>query len=298
MNNDHADHGKQEEVRMKTLLIGDDKLRPVAYRPSLKQYCIDLWKRRYFIWEEAKGKSSSSNRDMLLGRVWTVLDPLLNGAMYGIIFGLMMKASRGIENYVGYLIIGLVFFGYLSAGLNGGSGLIQSSKSMINSFNFPRAALAFSVTARNFIANVRPAVVSIVFALLFQMHDIFHWSLITVVPLYVLMHVFACGLTLIVGRITAFIPDLRVLVRFVVRAWFYTSGVFFSIDRFATGPVSRAILTSNPAYQFLDAIRGAVLYGSFPSLRQWLYLFVVSVLLLGVGIVFFWRAEARYVNVR
>ena len=235
---------------------------------------------------------------MLLGRAWEILDPLLNAAMYGIIFGLLMRTSHGIENFVGYLIIGLVFFGYLSAGLNGGSGLIQSSKAMINSFTFPRAALAFSVTSKNFIANLRPAIVSILFALLFQLDNFWHWSIICVVPLYMLMHVFACGVTLIVARLTAFVPDLRALIRFVVRAWFYTSGIFFSVDRFATGPISSAALKLNPAYQFLDAVRGSVLYGDFPPINQWLYLLAVSLGIITVGLVFFWRAEARYINVR
>lgn len=280
-----------------TIFVQDEDLYPVSIRPRLKDYIRQLWSRRQFIWEDARGKTSTSNRDMLLGRMWNILNPLLDAAMYGVIFGFMLNTSKGIENFIGYLVIGLIFFGFMSKGMSGAGGLIQANKNFISSFSFPRASLVVSFSLRNFLQNILPALVAISFGLILQWRIGFEWTIVAAVPLFLLIHIFSCGVSFIVARVTAFIPDFRALIKILVRAWFYSSGIFFSLDRLTTNTSIQELLMLNPAYQFLDAIRGAVLYGDFPSVMQWGYLTLWSAGLLIVGLVFFWQAEARYINV-
>ncbi|MGD7003626.1 ABC transporter permease [Corynebacterium halotolerans] len=274
--------------------VDDSKLHPLNVRPSLLRYIRQLWGRRYFIAEDATGKSFDSQKDMFLGRAWLVLSPMLDAAMYGILFGLLLRTSRGIENFIGYLIIGIIFFSYMQAGLNGGTNLIKSSQNMISAFMFPRAALVLSQAARNFISGLAPALVAVVGALAFQWGTPPTWRLLLVIPLYLLIHVFATGVMFIVARLCAFVPDLRSLVRVVGRAWFFTSGVFFSVERYATVPLIQDIMVANPAYQFLQAVRDTVMYQETPKLEVWGYLTVWSVGIFVIGLIFFWRAEERY----
>lgn len=280
--------------RPTVLQIDDNNLRRLNVRPSLPRYIRQLWARRYFIVADATGKSFDSQRDMFLGRAWLVLSPVLDAAMYGLLFGLLLRTSRGIENFIGYLIIGVIFFGYMRSGLTGGTNLIKSSQSMISAFMFPRAALVLAQTARNFISGLVPAFVAIVIALGCQWGNPPTWRLILIIPLYLMMHVFSTGILLIVARLCAFIPDLRAVVNVTARAWFFTSGVFFSIERWATVPVVHDIMVANPAYQFLQAVRGVVMYAETPSIQTWLYLIAWTFGIAGVGLVFFWRAEERY----
>ncbi|WP_070762241.1 ABC transporter permease [Corynebacterium sp. HMSC071B10] len=294
----HVSGSEYERQQNPTITVDTSEMRPVSFRPDFATYVKDLWGRRFFIWEEAKGKTSTNNRDLILGRAWNVINPLLNAAMYGIIFGLLLKTSRGIENFIGYLVIGIVFFGFMRQGLTGGAGLMQSSRGLVSSFNFPRAAMAASVTTKNFLQNITPALVAICFGLAFQFPEVLKPTAILVVPLYFLIHLFACGLTLIVARMTAFVPDLKSLLSFFARAWFYTSGVFFSFDRFTTNTTVQQILELNPAFQYLKAVRGVVLYGELPSVEAWIYMCLCALFSILFGLIYFWRAEARYSNVR
>ncbi|AGF73050.1 ABC transporter permease [Corynebacterium halotolerans YIM 70093 = DSM 44683] len=275
-------------------LVNDDHLLRLNVRPKFFKYLRQLWGRRYFIAAEANGKSFDSQRDMFLGRAWVILSPLLDAALYGVLFGLLLRTSRGIENFIGYLIIGIIFFGYMQMGLIGGTTLIKSSQNMIAAFTFPRAALVFSQTVRNFIAGLAPALVAIVGALAFQWGNPPTWRIFLIIPLYILIHVFATGTMFIVARLCAFVPDLRTLVRVAGRAWFFTSGVFFSIERYATVPIIQEIMVANPAYQFLQAVRGVVMYADVPGLQTWVYLTAWAFGTFGVGLIFFWRAEERY----
>lgn len=281
-----------------TVIIRADKLRPLHSRPKFFSYLAQIWTRRHFIIADARGRSFQSQRDMLLGRFWLILSPLLDVAMYGALFGLLLKTSRGIENFTGYLIIGVIFFGFLQGGLTGGSGMIKESRSMISAFSFPRASIPIARVTRQFLDNSLPALVALIAALTFQWGKPPGWEMLLVIPLYVLIHVFSLGLILIVARLTAFIPDLRSLIPVAGRAWFYISGVFFSVERFATNPTVQDIMMANPAYQFLQAIRSVVLYQTIPSWEVWIALCAWSFGLLIIGLVYFWQAEERYVNVR
>ena len=101
---------------------------------------------------------------------------------------------------------------------------------------------------------------------------------------------------LFAARITAEIPDTRVLFNFVGQAWFFLSGVMFSIDRFVDHQLLHRVMSINPGYQFLEAIRGSVLYGISPSGSDWLSLLAWTFGTFIVGLVYFWQAEEKYVR--
>ena len=167
---------------------------------------------------------------------------------------------------------------------------------MIRAFNFPTASLAFSQTLRSAIDNLIPAAVSIVVALLLQWHTVPSWKVIFVVPLFLMIHIFGCGLLMIGARVCAQIPDVKAVVPLVTQAWFFLSGVMFTLDRFDHIPTVKQIMSHNPAYEFLSAVRNVAIYDTIPSLSEWGSLCAWTFGLFAVGFLFFWQAEDRYVR--
>lgn len=279
-------------------LVDDNELYSLDARQSLTNYLRSTWARRYFITAEARSKAFSSGRDTYLGKIWLILDPLFQVSVYVIVFGMILNVSRGIDNFVGFLVLGVIFFGFLSKGINGGSMIIQNSRNLIISFKFPRISIVLSSVIRQFIDNALPAIIAVLVAMVFQYDDLPGWSLIALAPLYLILHIFNLGITLIIGRITAFIPDMKSVISLLSRALFFVSGVFFSIDRFEMQPILKNIVEINPVYQFLGAVRTCVLEGSFPQISVWAYLSAWTAALLIIGLLFFWQAEERYTRVR
>lgn len=277
-------------------LVDSGELRPLQSRPNFFVYCKQLWGYRSFIWADARLKALRTTKDYRLWRLWLVLQPLLDVLFYAFLFGLILKTSKGIENFVGFLVIGVIFMRMLVALLNQGSMLIRASRGFIQTFHFPRAAIAISQTLRNLLDNILPAIIAVIMALGFQGFEGLNWSIILVVPLFLMMHIFGCGLMFIVARLTAEIPDTRALITFAGQAWFFLSGVMYSIDRFVDHPVLHSLMTANPAYRFLQALRGSVIYSSPPSLETWGILALWASGTFLVGLFYFWQAEAKYVR--
>lgn len=267
-------------------------------RPGLPRYMRQIWARRYFIVTDARFRAFRTVKSYRLWRFWLVAQPLLDAAMYGLIFGLLLKTSRGIDNFLGFLVLGVTFFSLLTSLVNGGQSLLQTSKNLMQAFAFPRAALVLSQSLRYMIDSLPALIIGVVFALVAQYREPLSWKVILVVPLALLMWLMGTGLMFIVARLTAFIPEVKVLINLAIRGWFFASGVFFSIERFAESGEAHRLLAANPGYIFLRSVRECVIYDTVPSLASWLQLVAWSVGLFSIGLVFFWLAEERYVRVQ
>lgn len=287
-----------EKAQFETVSVDITGMRRLNVRPQLSTYVANLWERRHFIVTDARLRAFRTAKSYRLWRFWLIAQPLLDAAMYGFIFGFLLRTSRGVDNFLGYLVLGVTFFGLLTGWVNGGTSLLQTSKNLMQAFAFPRAAIVFSQSLRYMIDNLPSLIVGVVFALVAQWQKPIAWTIVLVVPLTGLMWIFGTGLMFIVARITGFIPDAKVLINLAVRAWFFSSGVFFSLDRFAHTPALYNLFQFNPGYLFLDAVRDSVIYATPPAPQTWAYLILWSLSTFVLGFVFFWRAEARYVNVR
>ncbi|WP_141759855.1 ABC transporter permease [Corynebacterium sp. HMSC056F09] len=277
-------------------IVNPEGLHPLATRPTLREYISQLWARRFFITADARAKALRTTRDYRLWQLWLVLNPLFDVALYGFLFGMLLKTSRGIENFIGFLFIGIIFMSMMTGLMNSGISLMQSSRSMIRAFQFPRASIPFSTTLRSMIDNVLPAIVALLAAFLFQWGTWPSWTLILVVPLFILIHIFGCGLMMITARLTAQVPEAKTILGLVTRGLFFLSGVMFSIDRFAEHSAVHQVMSTNPCYIFLTAVRDASIYRTAPSLATWGELVAWSVGAFVLGFIFFWRAEDKYVR--
>lgn len=292
------DSSNNSTVPPSLVIVDDAELVKLQPRPSLVRYFTSLWNFRHFIWEDSKSRSLSTGNGTYLGRAWIFLDPIFQVAVYAVVFGLIMKVTRGMDNFLGFLLIGVIFFGFFSTGISSGGRLIQRSRNLISSFNFPKITLIVSLVLRQMIDHIIPALIAVVGASLFQWGKPITPALLGILPLFVLCHLFAFGVVCIAARASAFIPDVAKLLRLVNRALFFTSGVFFSIDRFESHPTLTKVVEANPIYQFLQAARTCVLDGRLPSLDVWVYLTIWSVALALVGFIYFWQAEERYVAIQ
>lgn len=296
---DHASSTSESNLGKTPVAITVDAsgLKRLHSSKSFIGYLREVWNRRYFIWTDARYKAFRTTRDYRLWRFWLVAQPLLDAAMYGLLFGVVLKTSRGIDNFIGFVILGVSFFAVLTRLTGSAPGLVKNSKPLMQAFSFPRASIVFSQVIRLFLDCLPACAVAVVFALSLQWNRGLSWTVILVIPIYVLMIGFGAGLLFILSRVTAFVPDFKVIIDVMIRAWFFGSGVFFSIDRFVDHPVLLQIMTANPGYIFIDSVRAVVIRSEVPSAGLWLSMIGWALIPLLLGVYFFWRAENRYANV-
>lgn len=270
------------------------ELHAVGVRPPLREYLRQLGERRHFISMQAWSSATHQNRGMLLGNIWMILSPLLDGLMYFLIFAVVLKVNRGIENYPGYLIIGILMFSFSSRCITTAASAVHDGRTLMQAFIFPRAALPLASVLRQTISTIPVLVAVFVLVLLISPSAISPYWLLA--PLIFMMQAWLnTGFALIVARMGALLPDMRQLMGYVMRLLMYTSAVIFSLDRFADAiPGSRPFMEANPLYILLTMYRDVILYATLPDSTTWGTLALWTMGFSVLGIIYFWQAEVRY----
>lgn len=277
-----------------TEVVSAGRLTRVGARPPLGVYLGQLWNRRHFLWAEARAKVTSGTRENLLGTVWLVLKPVLDGLTYFLIFGLLLKSSRGIDNFIGYLIVGVFLFSFTTKAVTGGANSIRNGRNLIRAFSFPRASLPISVILRGMLDMIPVLGAMVVLLAVMPPAEVFTWRVVLVPGVLALQVLFTTGLALLLARCVAIVPDLNQLISFGMRLWLYGSAVFFSYDQFIDHPTALALMEANPMFMVLSMVRDCLLYGVTPALSSWLGLGAWAVGTLVVGFLFFYHGEESY----
>lgn len=268
----------------------------VGGRPPLTKYLRGVAQRKDFILSLAKYRIEAENERQRLGLLWIVLKPLLNAAVFGLVFGILMASTKNVPDFVAFLIIGVFTFEFFGSCLNAGSKSITNNQALVQSLAFPRMSLPISVVIQKFMELV-PTMLLLALILTVMGHRP-TWNWLLVIPLIGLYFLFCMGMALTAARLAVHIPDLTNILPFVTRFFFYTSGIFFSFDlRFADSPRMLEYVQYQPVYAFMSLARELFL-DSDPlydvRVELWPIVAVWSVVILLFGIVFFWAAEERY----
>ena len=267
-------------------------LKQVGVRPKFVEYMRQVWDRRDFAFTMSLYASEAQNARTRLGRWWLVLSPSLQALAYGLVFGLILGDLRP-ANFIPFLITGVFLFSFFSGSFSAGAKAITSNTGLLRTLSFPRILLPLSAVIREFI-NFLPQLALLPLVMVLFGQDI-TWDLLYLIPITFLMFLFSTGLAMISARLTVQVKDLGKLVPFIIRLMFYSSGIFFEIERiFAGYPEILAIATLNPVYDFISLARGALINGMEMTPFLWIVSSIWSVSVFVFGVFYFWKAEARY----
>ncbi|MBC2906674.1 ABC transporter permease [Streptomyces cupreus] len=269
-------------------------------RPTLPEYVRQLWARRHFIAAFSTAKLTAQYSQAKLGQLWQVMNPLLNAAVYFLIFGVLLGTKQGVPDYVPFLVTGVFIWTFTQSSILAGTRAISGNLGLVRALHFPRAALPISFCLQQLQQLLFSMGALVVILLAFGVPVAASWLL--AVPTLVLQFTFNAGVSLIMARVGAKTPDIAQLMPFVLRTWMYTSGVMWSIDHLLAkhtdwpswvGPV----LQANPPAVYIDLMRFALIdsfHGSQLPPHVWA-LATGWALLAGVGgFIYFWKAEETY----
>jgi teichoic acid transport system permease protein len=263
-------------------------------RQPIGRYIRELWTRRDFIVSLADSTSTAQYSDTLLGRFWQVLAPILNAIVYFFVFGLLLNTSKGIENYVAFLVAGVFTFTYTQRAVTGGAKSIANNRPLIRAIHFPRAVLPLAVIVQ----EIQQQIVSLVIlcGIVLLTGEPLSWHWLGVIPVMALQTMFNAGLCMLVARWTAASQDVTQLIPFVMTSWRYVSGVFYSIYVFTESAPAwvRDLLFANPATVYIELVRVSLMTSHSAPASLWWYAAAWGIGTLVVGFVVFHRGEESY----
>jgi teichoic acid transport system permease protein len=269
-------------------------LRLVGVRPPLADYVQRIWARRHFLIELSRAREQAESAGSRLGQLWRVLNPLLNVAVYFLIFGVVLKVNRSVPDYLSFLVIGVFIFTFTQSSVMGGSRSIANNLGLVRALHFPRALMPLAAVVEEIFPLLAALGICVVVVLIQGEGVSTMWLLLPVS--LVLQTMFNSGLALILARVTESVRDVTMLLPFLLRTWLYLSGVVFPIQQYGhehEGLVG-LLIRANPGAVYVELSRDCLLTTYDVPPGTWVWAVAWGFVMLGAGFVYFWRAEARY----
>lgn len=248
----------------------------------------DLYKYREFLKTNVKKDIRGKYKGSFLGVLWSFINPLLSVLVYAIVFSQIMRFD--IDNYVIYLITGVLPWTFFTSSINMGMTSILYNASIIKKVYFPRSILPISSVSSCLVNFLISCLVILVFVLFSGIGITIHllW-----LPLIALVQYFLClGIVFFLSAVEIFVRDLEHIINFVLSMAFYVTPILYKAEQVPKN--LRFILKLNPMAYIIDAYRDIFYYGVMPNISSLLLVFLVSIIVMMLGYKVFERLQRGF----
>lgn len=227
-----------------------------------------------------------------LGVIWVLLQPLLAGGIFALVFGRFARLPSDGKPYILFVFSGLLFWGLLANILQRAGGSIVAESRLITKVYFPRifvpGAAALSAVMDFFVSSL------LLVVLLFCYRVWPGWWLL-LMPLAIgLTLALAIGIGLWISALNVRYRDFAYVLPFFVQVWMYATPVVYSIDLIPQKWIGVFFL--NPMVGILECGRAAALGGHEFSWASVGLSAAISLFALISGVCFFRRVERSFAD--
>ena len=234
--------------------------------------------------KEIRGKYKNS----FLGVLWSFLNPLLQIAVYAIVFPLILKNTQ--PNYVVFLCAGLIPWTFFSTAINRAAFTLIENGNLLKKVYFPRAILPISVVTSEAVNFVISTIIIIAFVI---GGGIPLTKYILIYPLiFIVQYILVLGLSFIVSSVTVYFRDLQHLIGVALQLLFYATPIVYASN---TIPAEFAwILKLNPMTYIIDGYRNIFYNCTMPDIKGLLIVLAVSGAICIIGYLIFNKLQKRF----
>lgn len=249
----------------------------------------EIYEYRTMITELIQRDLRGRYKGSVLGFAWTFLNPLLQLAVYTVVFSAIMRA--GIEDYYLFLFVALIPWMFFSSSVSGGSSCILSQKEMIKKIYFPREVLPISYVTCQFVNMLLSFIV--VFAVLIVSGKGLNPVALLYLPVVMIAeYLLAISITMIASAVTVYLRDLEHILIIVTMAWQFLTPVMYSIDM--VPQQLRPVFNINPMTPVIVAYRDIFYYKQAPQVSTLLHGFLFSLVVLVAGWLIFQHLKRHF----
>ena len=256
----------------------------------------EVWQYRDLIGLFVKRNFVSQYKQTILGPLWAIIQPLLTTVVFTVVFGSLAGLSaEGVPSFL-FFLSGNVAWQYFSGCLTSTANTFTGNAGILGKVYFPRLVMPISTVMTNLISFGIQMAMFLTFLVIYWVRGAVNpnWYVLLTPVLVVHMAMLSLGTGIIISALTTKYRDLKMLVGFGVQLWMYATPVAYDIGIIPARLMGLYML--NPMTPIINAFRYAYLgLGSFQP-GYYLVSWVVTALILFVGIVLFSRVEKTFMD--
>lgn len=248
----------------------------------------DLKNYREFLKSNVKKDIRGKYKGSFLGVLWSFINPLLSVLVYAIVFPYIMRIK--VENYLIYLITGIIPWTFFTSSINMGMISILSNADIIKKVYFPRIILPISTVTSCLVNFLISCVIILLFCIGSGLGISIHLLWLPLIA--IIQYVMLLGFTFILSAIEMYMRDIEHIVNFILSMAFYVTPILYTPDIF---PDNLAwVLKVNPMAYLVNAYRSIFFYQKMPDMMGLLIVGVFSTLIFLIGYLIFEKLQKGF----
>ncbi len=201
-----------------------------------------------FISQEIRGRYAGS----IGGVLWSVVTPLLNMIVYIFVFAVifqikLQRAATGTENFVLFLLAGLLPWMAFSEAVGNSSSMFVGKANLITKVAFPLEVVPLAAVSVTFILNGMGFGVFLLYlVILGYAHTMWLW----LIPITAIFMFFTLGIVILIGSLSVFVRDIQQVIGSLLAFWMYLSPVVYPVTMLSDK--LRMLMRINPMFSFIE----------------------------------------------
>ncbi|MEF1284796.1 ABC transporter permease [Vibrio sp. M250220] len=248
-------------------------------------HSVDIKRTLELIWVKASLNLRSEASVNYLSYAWWVIEPLLHMVVYYVVFSFLL--ARGGDNYVAFLLTGLIPWLWFSKTINHTMGSILAGKQLMNQLYIPKLFFPMTCVVQNAIKQVMVFLLLLAFLVAYGISPSSVW--LYCIPIIFIQLLFTIACSMLAALAVPFIRDMSFVIPTALQFLMFCSGIFFSHHDIPVG--AQSIFFLNPMAVILAAYRDVLVDGVGPNWGLLGYVTILSSCLTIFGVWLYKKLE-------
>ena len=234
--------------------------------------------------KEIRGKYKGS----FLGILWSFINPLLQVAVYAIVFPYIMRVKT--DNYLQYLIVGIIPWTFFTTVLNQGMITVRMNAGIIKKVYFPREIIPISVVLAETINFLISTIIILGFVIIGGIgitKYLLFYPIILIAQYLVII-----SIAFVVSSICVYFRDLQHFIGIILQLLFYATPIVYSQD--SIPGEYQWILKINPMTYIINAYRDIFYYQKAFEILPLIILLFIGIVTSYVGYKIFYKLQKGF----
>lgn len=259
-------HNERSVANLSKTIIFEN---PVAQFPIVEEEKVSLIKKVKFVSGEiannfvmlcriARYDYKLMNKDSYLGKMWSILTPLIQIGTYWLVFGIGIRSGRSMDGhpFLVWMLCGLIPWFFMNYGITKAASSIYSKAGIITQMKYPVATVPIGVIVTGWMEHVIELL--ILFATLLAYGYFPTLCYLNLIYYIVYNFIFLCSLSLITSVLVMLARDFEKVIASITRLLFYVTPILWSMDKMPD--LYQKILGFNPVLYVITGFRDSILY--------------------------------------
>jgi lipopolysaccharide transport system permease protein len=271
--------------------------------PKNKFFSLNLhevWQYRDLLFLFVKRDVITVYKQTVLGPLWYLIQPLFTSITFTIIFNNVAGISTGTIPPFLFNLASIMVWNYFTACLNGTSNTFGANAGIFGKVYFPRIIVPLSIVISNLIKfGIQFFIFSVFYIIYYAKGAALSInSTVLFFPfLIIMMGILGLGLGMFISSLVTKYRDFSNLVGFGVQLLMYLSAVMYPMALIKQKlPAYGWLVQYNPLAYVIETARYMLLNVGHISILGLVYTFVVTVVVLLVGVLIFNNTEKSFID--